>query len=89
MYPYSSTRFSLSMVENEQTNAGQDSRACLAKLYSQARTRTGKYSCFTVQLTMSIIGNHTRLIHIMLKALTIHTHIHVHTCVSRIVMEGL
>ena len=31
-------------VENEEADAGRDGRTCLACPYSQARTRTGKYS---------------------------------------------
>ena len=42
MYPYSSTLFSLSVVENKQADAGQGGRARLARLNSQARTGTGK-----------------------------------------------
>ena len=51
--PASKTRFSLS-VENddEQADTGRDGRTRLARPhYSQARTGTGKYSFFLVQLT--------------------------------------
>ena len=76
MYPCSSTLFSLSVVENEQADAGKGGRARLARLNSQARMGTWENSCFPVQPTTSRIGNHTRLIHALLKALTIHTYIH-------------
>ena len=39
--PYVRTRFSLGM-ENEQADAGRDSRTLLARPNSQARTGTGK-----------------------------------------------
>ena len=39
--PRVSTRFSLS-VENEQADAGQDGRTCLARSKSQTRTGAGK-----------------------------------------------
>ena len=49
MYSYTSTLFSLSVVEkNEQSDPGQDGRARLARLYSQARTGTGENSCLPV-----------------------------------------
>ena len=38
------SRFSLS-VDNEKAGAGRDSRTCLAKPNSQARTGTGKKNC--------------------------------------------
>ena len=43
-------------MENELANAGRDSRTCLARPNSQARTGSGK-SC--IQLTTSRIGNLT------------------------------
>ena len=73
MNPYSRTLFSLSVVENEQADPGQGVRSRLVRLNSQARTRTGKNSCLPVQRTTSRIGNHTRLIHILLEALIIYT----------------
>ena len=69
------TRFSLS-VENEQADAGRDGRTRLARPNSQARTGTGKYSFFPVQLTTSRIGNLTRLIYTLLYVMTIHTYMH-------------
>ena len=74
MYPYSSTLFSLSVVENEQADAGQDGRARLARRNFYARTGTGK-SCFSIQLTTTRIGSYTRLIHTLQKVLTIYTYI--------------
>ena len=47
---------------DEQAGAGGDSRNRFARPNSQARTGTGKYSFFPVQLTTSRIGNLTRLI---------------------------
>ena len=47
---------------DEQADAGRDCRTRLARPNSQARTGTGKYSFFPVQLTTSRIGNLTRLI---------------------------
>ena len=41
--PGVSTRFSLSM-ENEQPDAGRESRTCLTRPNSQARAGTGEYS---------------------------------------------
>ena len=64
-----------SVGENEQADAGQDGRIHLLRPNSQARTGTGKCSCFPVQLTTSRIGNNTRLIHTLLKVLTMHTYI--------------
>ena len=66
-----STRFSLRM-DNERADAERDGRTRLARSNSQARTRTGKYSCFPVQLTTSGIGNLIRLIHTLLYVMTIH-----------------
>ena len=51
---------------DEHVAAGRDGRTRLARLKSQARTGTGKYS-FLVQLTAGRIGNLTRLIHALLK----------------------
>ena len=50
---------------DEQAGAGRDCRTCLARPMSQARMGTGEYSLFPVQLTMSRVGNLTRLIHIL------------------------
>ena len=47
---------------NEQADAGRDCRNRLARPNSQARTGTGEYSFFPVQLTTSRIGNLARLI---------------------------
>ena len=47
---------------DEQADAGQDCRTRLARPTSPARTGTGKYSFFPIQLTTSRIGNLTRLI---------------------------
>ena len=61
-------------AEKDQAGAGRDRRTCLERQNSQARTRTGKNMFFPVQLTLSRIGNHIRLIHTLLKVvLTIHT----------------
>ena len=60
---------------DEQTDAGRDCRTRLARPNSQARTRTGKYSFFPVQLTTCRIGNLTRLIH-TLAICDDHTYIH-------------
>ena len=68
----SKTRFYLS-VENEQADAGRDDRTRLARPNSQRRERGQGNLDFPVQLTTSRIGNHTRLIHTLLKVLTIHT----------------
>ena len=55
--PWVSTIFSLSL-ENEQADAGPDGRTRLARPNSQARTGTdSKIFNFSVQLTMSRIGN--------------------------------
>ena len=59
---------------DEQADAGRDCRTRLARSNSQARTRTGKYSFFPVQLTTSRIGNLTRLIHTLAICVTIHTY---------------
>ena len=66
--------FSLN-IENDQADPGRDGRTRLAKPNSQARTGTGKYSFFPVQLTTSRIGNLTRLIHNLLQVMTIHTYL--------------
>ena len=47
---------------DERVEAGRDCRTCLARPNYQARTGTGKYLCFPVQLTTSRIGNLTQLI---------------------------
>ena len=48
---------------DKQADAARDYRNRLARPNPQARTRTGKYSFFPVQLTTCRIGNLTRLIH--------------------------
>ena len=58
---------------DEQADAGWDCRTRLARPNSQARTRTGKYSFFPVQVTTSRIGNLTRLIYTLAICVTIHT----------------
>ena len=58
-------------IENEQADAERDGRTLLARLNSQARTGTGKYLFFCVQLIRTRIGNLTRLIHILLYVMTI------------------
>ena len=78
IYPSNSTRFSLSVAENEQADAGQGDRARLARLNFQARRRMGKNSCSPFQLTTSRFGNHTRLSYTLLKLLTIQTYIHMY-----------
>ena len=59
---------------DEQADAGRDCRNRLARPNSSARTWTGKYSFFPVQLTTSRIGNLTRLIHTLAIYVTIPTH---------------
>ena len=56
---------------DEQAGAGRDCRTRLARPNSQARTRTGKYSFFPVQLTPCRFGNLTRLIHPLVICVTI------------------
>ena len=51
---------------DEQADAGRDGGTRLARPNSQARTGTGEYSFFPVQLTTSRISNLTRLIHTLL-----------------------
>ena len=87
MYPYNSTLFSLSLVENEQADAGQGDRARLARLNSQARRGIGKNSCFSFQLTTTRIGNHTRLSNTLLKTLTIQTYRHMY--IPQMHLQGL
>ena len=88
MCPYSSTLFSPSVVENEQADAGHGGRARFARLNFQARTRAGENSCLPVELTTSMIGNYTRLIHTLLKALTIHTMMsYIHMYISRMQLQ--
>ena len=60
--PYVSTRFSLSM-ENDQDDAGRDGRTRLARPNSQARLGIGEYSFDLFQLTTSKTGDLTRLTH--------------------------
>ena len=64
-----STRFS-SSVEDERADAGRDSRTRFARLNFQAQTQTENIT-FSVQLSTSRIGNHTRLIHTQLNVLII------------------
>ena len=56
---------------DEQADAGRDCRTRLARPNSQARTRTGKYSFFPVQLTTFKTANLTRLIHTLAICVTI------------------
>ena len=58
-------------MENERADAGPDGRTRHARPNSQARTGIGK-SKQTVKRTASRIVNRTRLIHTLLKGLTIH-----------------
>ena len=51
---------------DEQTDTERDDGIRLARPDSQARTATEKYVFFPVQLTMSRIGNLTRLIHTLI-----------------------
>ena len=51
-----------SEYEDKQADEGRECRNRLARLNSQARTWTGKYSFFPVQLATSWIVNLTRLI---------------------------
>ena len=46
-----------------QADAGRDCRTRFARPSSQARMGTGIFICSSVQLTMSTIGNFTRLIY--------------------------
>ena len=62
---------------DEQADAGREGRTSLARPNSQARTRTGKYSFFPVQLTMSRVGNFTRLILTLAICVTIHSYVSV------------
>ena len=59
--------------KNEQADAGRDGRTYLARPSSQAQTGTGKKvkSFFTIQLTTSRISYHTRLVHAVLRVLTV------------------
>ena len=79
--PGVSTRFSLRMEMSRLTRDGT-AEPVSRDPSSQARTGTGKYLFFPVQLTTSRIGNLTRLIHtLLLYVMTIHTYIHtyIHT----------
>ena len=58
---------------DKQADAGLDCRTRLVRPNSQARTATGKYPTFPVQLTTSRIGNLTGLIFLLLNVITIHT----------------
>ena len=69
-----STRFSLS-VKNQRAGTGRDGRTCLAKVNSQVRRGQGKLFFPCSDTTTSKIGNHTRLVHTLLKGMTIHTYI--------------
>ena len=68
-YSIESNIFSLK-VENEQADAVRDGQTCLARPNTPAQTGTGKKKVFPVQLTMSRIGNHSRLIHTLLYVMT-------------------
>ena len=57
---------------DEQADAGRDCRTRLARPNPQARNADREILFFLVQLTMSRIGNLTRLIHTLA---TIHTYI--------------
>ena len=57
---------------DKQADAGQDCRIRLTRPNSQARTRTGKYSFFFVQLTR--VDNLTRLTHALAICVIIHTY---------------
>ena len=62
-------------MNNEQAGAGRDDRTCLARPKFKARTGTGKYSFFPVELTTSRIGSLARLIHnTLLKVLQPYAH---------------
>ena len=86
MYPYNSTLFSLSVVENEQADAREGDRARLARLNSQARRGIGKNGCIPFQLTTSRIGNDAQLSNTLLKTLTISAYIHMY--ISRMHLHG-
>ena len=58
---------------DEQADAGRDDRTRLARPNSQARTGIKKKNIFPVQPVTSRLGNHNRLIHTLLKVLTIYT----------------
>ena len=75
--PGVSTRFSVS-IENGQADTRRDSLTCLAKPSSQARTEARKF--FPVQLTMSRIGNLTRLICTLLYVMTTHAYVYTVAC---------
>ena len=64
---------------DEQADAGRDCRTRLARPNSQARTETGKYSFFLLQLTTSRIGNLTRLILLLLYVMHTYVHTNIHT----------
>ena len=61
----------LDSVENDQADAGRDGRTYLTRPYIFSGVITGYYERghgkihFSVQLTTSRIGNHTRLIHLL------------------------
>ena len=61
-------------MESDWDGAGRDGRTHFVRPNYQARTGTGKKNIFPLQLTTSRIGNLTRLIHTLLKVLTIHTY---------------
>ena len=69
LYSIESNIFSLK-VENEQADAVRDGQTCLARPNTPAQTGTGEKKVFPVQLTMSRIGNHSRLIHTLLYVMT-------------------
>ena len=63
--------------EDEQADAGRGGLTCLAKPNVQARTGTTGKNVFSAQLTTTRrIGNHTQLVHSLLKVLTTHAYIH-------------
>ena len=75
--PRVSTRFSVS-IENEQADKRRDSRTCLAKPNSQART--GARIFFPAQLTMTRIGNLTQLTCTLLYMMTTQAYVYTVAC---------
>ena len=67
---------------DEQADAGRDCQTRLARPNSQARTGTGKYSFFSVQLTTSRIVNLIRLIITLAICVTICTYMHACMCTA-------
>ena len=78
-----STRFSLG-VENERADAGRDGTAEPNSQDQILRSERGQGEnpVFPVQLTTSMIGNHTRLMPILLKVMTTHTNTPTHIDIS-------